>query len=83
MHSHSPTRSQIKKHHQHKDNDDDEMGTTLFQLNSLSLNSEKALGLSPARKVTTPAGKKVRKLTARKWDLGDENELDEGFGRYY
>ena len=50
-------------------------GTTLFQLNSMNLNSEKGLGASS---VKTP-GKKVRKFTARKWDLGDENELDEGY----
>lgn len=47
-------------------------GTTLFQLNSMNLNSEKRLGASPMK---TP-GKKVRKFTARKWDLGDENEID-------
>lgn len=54
---------------------EEDHGTTLFQLNSMSLNSEKGLGASP---VKTP-GKKVRKFTARKWDLGDENELDEGY----
>ena len=79
LHSHSPTPSQKKKQQQWMDdNDDDDIGTTLFQLNSLTLNSDKALGVasSPAAKKTLPAGKKVRKFTARKWDLGDENELD-------
>lgn len=43
------------------------MGTTLYKkLNSMSLEENR---------VVTP-GKKVRKLTARKWDLMDENELD-------
>ena len=35
---------------------------------------EKATGM---RVMTLGSGKKVRKLTARKWDLMDENELDE------
>ena len=35
---------------------------------------EKASGM---RVMTLGSGKKVRKLTARKWDLMDENELDE------
>lgn len=36
-------------------------------------------GKSPKAMAATPgtAGKKMRKLTARKWDLMDENELDE------
>ena len=43
-------------------------GTTLFEkLNSTSLKE---------KRVMTP-GKKIRKLTARKWDLMDENEMDD------
>lgn len=42
-------------------------GTSLLdKLNSMSLKE---------KRVVTP-GKKVRKLTARKWDLMDENEMD-------
>ena len=42
-------------------------GTTLYEkLNHLSLKE---------KRVVTP-GKKVRKLTARKWDFMDENEMD-------
>ncbi|KAL8728374.1 MAG: hypothetical protein Q9166_005418 [cf. Caloplaca sp. 2 TL-2023] len=50
---------------------DDELGTTLFKLNAMSL-TPKAPKISPAGKKTP----KIRKLTARKWDLMDENELD-------
>ena len=71
----SPTRSQKKK--QQELSFEDDCGTTLFKLNSMSLNSDKGKGASP---VKTP-GKKVRKFTARKWDLGDENELD-GYAAY-
>lgn len=42
-------------------------GTTLYEkLNGMSLKE---------KRIMTP-GKKIRKLTARKWDLMDENELD-------
>lgn len=47
-------------------------GTTLFKLNAMNL-SPKEPRMSPAGK--TP-GKKIRKLTTRKWDLMDENELE-------
>ncbi|KAI4110777.1 MAG: hypothetical protein LQ339_001053 [Xanthoria mediterranea] len=50
---------------------EDEVGTTLFKLNAMSL--------TPKEPKMSPAGKKtprIRKLTARKWDLMDENELD-------
>ncbi|KAL8735077.1 MAG: hypothetical protein Q9181_002935 [Wetmoreana brouardii] len=51
---------------------ENDFGTTLFKLNMLNL--------LPKEPEMTPAGitpgKKVRKLTARKWDLMDENELD-------
>lgn len=73
----SPTLSQKKKQQQQEHSFTDDCGTTLFKLNTLSLNSEKGMGASPMK---TP-GKKVRKFTARKWDLGDENELD-GYGAY-
>lgn len=73
----SPTRSQKKKQQQQEPPFMDDCGTTLFKLNSLSLNSEKGMGASPMK---TP-GKKFRKFTARRWDLGDENDLD-GYGAY-
>lgn len=74
LQSRSPSHSQ-KKQPEELPSLEGDYGTTLFQLNSMNLNSEKGLGASP---VKTP-GKKVRKFTARKWDLGDENELDEGY----
>lgn len=77
LQSQSPTRSQKKKGQQQERSFVDDCGTTLFKLNSLSLNSEKGMGASP---IKTP-GKKIRKLTARRWDLGNENELD-GYGAY-
>ncbi|KAL8911808.1 MAG: hypothetical protein Q9171_003076 [Xanthocarpia ochracea] len=50
---------------------DDELGTTLFKLNVMSL-TPKEPKMSPVGKKTA----KMRKLTARNWDLMDENELD-------
>lgn len=77
----SPTRSQKKKQ-QREPSFMDDCGTTLFKLNSLSLNSDKGMGASPMK--TPGSMRKVRKLTARKWDLGDENELLDldGYGAY-
>ena len=43
---------------------------------------EVSLGDSNAGNARTPGktpGRKVRKFTARKWDLGDENEIDCGY----
>lgn len=74
LQSRSPTHSQKEQPEKSLSLEGD-YGTTLFQLNSMNFNSEKGLGASP---VKTP-GKKIRKFTARKWDLGDENELDEGY----
>ncbi|KAL8721970.1 MAG: hypothetical protein Q9225_001445 [Loekoesia sp. 1 TL-2023] len=51
---------------------DDDFSTTLFKLNAINL-SPKEPKTSPVGK--TP-GKKIRKLTTRKWDLMDENELE-------
>ena len=49
------------------------LGTTLLKLNSMSLTeAAESKAQSP---VKTP-GKKMRKLTTRKWDLMDENEMD-------
>lgn len=70
----SPSHSE-KKQPKRLPSSEGDYGTTLFQLSSMNLNSEKGLAASP---VKTP-GKKIRKFTARKWDLGDENELDEGY----
>ncbi|KAI4129603.1 MAG: hypothetical protein LQ341_006551 [Variospora aurantia] len=53
-------------------NGEDDLGTTLFKLNAMNL-SPKEPKASPIGK--TP-GKKIRKLTTRKWDLMDENEMD-------
>lgn len=75
--SQSPTRSskkppQLGTPRKAPSSGEDDFGTTLFKLNMMNL-SPKEPKLSPAGK--TP-GKKVRKLTTRKWDLMDENELD-------
>ncbi|KAL8693772.1 MAG: hypothetical protein Q9218_001468 [Villophora microphyllina] len=78
LNSQSPTRSPKKPPHQlttprkPPSMGDDDFGTTLFKLNVMNL-SPKEPKMSPAGK--TP-GKKIRKLTTRKWDLMDENELD-------
>ena len=50
---------------------DETFGTAISKLNNMTL-TEQAKRQSPAK---TP-GKKIRKLTARKWDLMDENEID-------
>lgn len=52
------------------------LGTAVSKLNGMIL-TDTAEVKSPAK---TP-GKKIRKLTARKWDLMDENEL-EAFENY-
>lgn len=49
------------------------LGTALLKLNGMSLTDPaEHKSQSPGK---TP-GKKMRKLTARKWDLMDENEMD-------
>ena len=57
----------------------DALGSAVFKLNGMSL-------MDPAEcKVQSPgktAGKKMRKLTTRKWDLMDENEMD-AFENHY
>ena len=49
------------------------LGTTLFKLNGMNLTDPAEY--KPQSPGKTP-GKKMRKLTARKWDLMDENEMD-------
>ncbi|KAL9609875.1 MAG: hypothetical protein Q9167_005393 [Letrouitia subvulpina] len=55
---------------------DDDLGTTLFRLNAMRL-SPKAVtpGAGVGAGMGASPAKKMRKLTARKWDLMDENEL--------
>ena len=55
------------------------LGTALFKLNGMSLTD--AADCKPQSPSKTP-GKKMRKLTARKWDLMDENEMD-AFEHHY
>ena len=55
----------------------DALGNALSKLNGLSM-TEPAEARSPGK----TAGKKIRKLTARKWDLMDEKEMD-AFENYY
>ena len=59
------------------------------RLQELTLSDENTVGLrevsfgdSKVGNAKTPGktpGRKVRKFTARKWDLGDENEIDCGY----
>lgn len=51
----------------------DVLGSALSKLNGPTLTDSAAPAVKPAG--MTP-GKKLRKLTARKWDLMDENEMD-------
>ncbi|KAL8855726.1 MAG: hypothetical protein Q9178_007647 [Gyalolechia marmorata] len=74
--SRSPSRSakkapQLRTPRKTLSSGDDELGTTLFKLNVMSL-TPKEPKMSPVGKKTA----KMRKLTARNWDLMDENELD-------
>lgn len=50
------------------------------RLQELTLQDDNELGNrvrnTPVAKTPGGTGRKVRKFTARKWDLGDENELD-------
>ena len=57
----------------------DSLGNAMSKLNKMALNdpaegkyAQNAVGKTPNK---TP-GKKMKKLTARKWDLMDENEMD-------
>lgn len=71
----SPTQSARKPQlsRPSKDYGPDALGTTLFKLNGMSLtDAAECKPQSPGK----TAGKKMRKLTARKWDLMDENEMD-------
>lgn len=55
------------------------LGTAVFKLNGLSLmDAAESKPQSPGK---TP-GKKMKKLTARKWDLMDEKEMD-AFENHY
>lgn len=71
----SPTRSPKKPQlsSPSKDYGPSALGTALFKVNGMSLTD--AAECKPQSPGRTP-GKKMRKLTARKWDLMDENEMD-------
>lgn len=57
--------------------DRDVLGEATFSLNGLSLAGGPEASSEENLKPVTPAsGKKIRKLTARKWDLMDEEELE-------
>ncbi|KAL8878488.1 MAG: hypothetical protein Q9198_003709 [Flavoplaca austrocitrina] len=76
INSRSPTRSskkapELTTPRKTLSSGDDELGTSLFKLNAMSL-TPKEPKMSPVGKKTA----KIRKLTARKWDLMDENEMD-------
>ncbi|KAL8674176.1 MAG: hypothetical protein Q9168_001427 [Polycauliona sp. 1 TL-2023] len=78
INSRSPTRSsrkpsQLSTPRKALSSGDDEVGTTLFKLNAMSLTPKEPKTMMSPNGKKTP---KIRKLTARKWDLMDENELD-------
>lgn len=50
---------------------DDDIGMTMFKLNAMNLSPK-----GPKSPVGKTPGKKIRKLTTRKWDLMDENDLE-------
>ena len=62
-----------------KDYGSDVLGTAMLKLNGMSLTDATEPGRQSPGK--TP-GKKMRKLTTRKWDLMDENEMD-AFENHY
>ena len=67
----SPTKAQLSS--PSKDYGFDALGTAVFKLNGMSLtDGAESKRQSPGK---TP-GKKMRKLTTRKWDLMDEKEMD-------
>ena len=77
----SPSKSQGKSQlsSPSKDNGSDVLGTAMLKLNGMSLTDViEPRTQSPGK---TP-GKKMRKLTTRKWDLMDENEMD-AFENHY
>ena len=57
------------------------LGSALSKLNGLGL-TDPAEARSPEKPLGKTPGKKVRKLTTRKWDLMDENDLD-AFENHY
>ncbi|KAL9077420.1 MAG: hypothetical protein Q9161_000265 [Pseudevernia consocians] len=75
LHCRSPTKSPRKPQLSNpgKEYGSGALGTALFKLNGMSLTD--AAECKPQSPCKTP-GKKMRKLTARKWDLMDENEMD-------
>ena len=67
----SPRKAQVSSGR--KDYGASALGTALFKLNGMSLtDAVDGKQQSPSK----TAGKKMRKLTARKWDLMDENEME-------
>ena len=57
------------------------LGSAVSKLNGLGL-TDPAEARAPEKTAGKTPGKKVRKLTTRKWDLMDENELD-AFENHY
>ncbi|KAL8742747.1 MAG: hypothetical protein Q9190_004822 [Brigantiaea leucoxantha] len=59
---------------------DSELHTTMFKLNTMNLSPKPKPKHNSKAGPTPGTGRKMRKLTARKWDLMDENELEvEGY----
>ena len=59
---------------------DSELHTTMFKLNAMNLSPKPKPKHNSKAGPTPGTGRKMRKLTARKWDLMDENELEvEGY----
>ena len=82
MQSRSPTRS-AKKSPLSPRFGQDELGPVLSKLEGMYLkeNQSSEMEINTPSKAKTPV-RKVRKLTAKKWDLMDENEMD-AYGECY
>jgi len=84
LRSQSPTRS-AKKAPLSTRAGQEEFGPILSKLDGLQVdeNDERAINAkTPSKAEAKTPGRKARKLTAKKWDLMDENEMD-GYGQYY
>ncbi len=84
LQSQSPTRS-AKKPPLSPRAGQDEFGPIVSKLDGMRLKENDGSGMevmTPSKGEVKTPGRKVRKLTARKWDLMDENEMD-AYGEYY
>lgn len=81
LQSQSPTRS-VKKAPLSPRTGQDAFGPILSKLDGLQFDENDESGMEASKGEVKTPGRKVRKLTAKKWDLMDENEM-EAYGQYY